>query len=386
MSIRCFFSSCNRYLPVKKNTMNETIYLAALNKIMTGNWKMAHELIFYFGSASAVFNARQKELSRLLPEIDPAAFLSGEVIEDAAKELEYCQREGLEVLTIDDDAYPSRLAETADAPLVIFKRGCRKLNGARFLAIVGTRHCTPYARKNCDMIAEYMSSLKVKPVIVSGMAYGVDTMAHQAALRYGLDTIAVTATGLDTVYPSSNRNLAPRIEERGAIVTEYWSGTPAYPFNFLSRNRIIAGLSDATVVVESRIHGGSLVTAKAAFNYDREVFTFPGKLEDECYAGCNMLIAENMAQLARSAQHIADGLGWYLPTGAEEKRSRQARFESLPFEKREILRALRQCGEMDAARIAAYCSFDITQTSFLLLEMEIEGLVKHISTNKYVYL
>ena len=218
------------------------------------------------------------------------------------------------------------------------------------------------------------------------MAYGVDTMAHQAALRYGLDTIAVTATGLDTVYPTSNRNLAPRIEERGAIVTEYWSGTPGYPSNFLSRNRIIAGLSDATVVVESRIHGGSLVTAKAAFNYDREVFTFPGKIEDECYAGCNMLIAENMAQLARSAQHISDALGWYPEGGDKDNRSRQARYESLPLEKREILRALRQCGEMDAARIAAFCSYDISETSFLLLEMEIEGLVKHISTNKYVYL
>ncbi|MBO4764840.1 MAG: DNA-processing protein DprA [Bacteroidales bacterium] len=366
--------------------MNETLYLAALNKMMTGDWKMAHSLITYFGSASAVFKAAPKELKKLLPDIDPAAFLSGEVIEDAAKELEYCRREGIEVLTIEDEAYPSRLAETTDAPLVIFKRGSRKLNGARFLAIVGTRHCTPYAKKYCEMIAEYMSSLKVKPVIVSGMAYGVDTMAHQAALRYGLDTIAVTATGLDTVYPVSNRNLAPRIEERGAVVTEYWSGTPAYPYNFLSRNRIIAGLSDATVVVESRIHGGSLVTAKAAFNYNREVFTFPGKLEDECYAGCNLLIAENMAQLARSAQHISDALGWYQEAGAEQIRSRQARYETLSPEKKEILKALRQCGEMDAARIAAYCSYDISETSLLLLEMEIEDLVKHISTNKYVYL
>lgn len=368
--------------------MNQTLYLTALNKIMTGNWKIAHCLIRHFGCASDIFHAGRKKLAQLLPGMDAAVLglTSGETLDEALKELEYCRREGLEVLTIEDEAYPVRLAQTADAPLVLFKRGCRKLNGARFLSIVGTRHCTPYARKYCDKIAEHMSSLKVKPVIVSGMAYGIDTLAHQAALRYGLDTIAVTATGLDIVYPSSNRNLAPRIEERGSIVTEYWSGTPAYPSNFLSRNRIIAGLSDATVVVESRIHGGSLVTARAAFNYDREVFTFPGKLEDECYAGCNMLIAENMAQLARSAEHISMDLGWYPEAGDSDSRSRQTILANLPVEKQEILKVLRQCGEMDAARIAASCSYGISQTSYLLLEMEIEGLVKHISTNKYVYL
>lgn len=364
--------------------MDETVYLAALNKILAGNWKIAHNLLQYFGRASAVFAAGQKRLSRLLPGMDAAVLQlsSGQTLDEASNEMDYCRREGIEVLSVEDETYPSRLAETADAPLVIFKRGSRKLNGARFLSVVGTRHCTQYSRKYCDNIAEYMSSLKVKPVIVSGMAYGVDTLAHKSALRYGLDTIAVTATGLDTIYPASNRDLAPRIEERGAIVTEYWSGTPAYPFNFLSRNRIIAGLSDATVVVESRIHGGSLVTARAAFNYDREVFTFPGKLEDDCYAGCNMLIAENMAQLARGAGHIGSQMGWIPESGP----GRPARLASISPEKREILRALHQGGEMDAARIAACCSYDISQTSYLLLEMEIEGLVKHISANKYLYL
>jgi DNA processing protein len=366
--------------------MDAMVYYAALNKCLTCNWKIAHSLIRHLGSAKAVFGAGYRELTRLMPGMEAVVLqlTSGEVLDEAAAELDYCRREGIEALCIEDEDYPYRLAETADAPLVIFKKGSRKLSGARLLAIVGTRHCTQYSKKYCDRIAEYMSSLKVKPVIVSGMAYGVDTHAHQSALRYGLDTIAVTATGQDSIYPSSNRNLASCIIERGAIVTEYWSGTPAYPSNFVSRNRIIAGLSDATVVVESRIHGGSLITARAAFNYNREVFAFPGKLEDECYEGCNMLIAENIASLARSAGHIGAELGWQ--PDANGAAARKARLASLPPEKREILRALRQGGEMDAARIAACCSFNVSDVSLLLLEMELDGLVKHISANKYLYL
>lgn len=368
--------------------MDEKVYYAALNKCFNGNWKTARSLIRHFGSAKAVFSAGRRELSLLLPGMDSAVqqLTSAGLQEDAADEMDYCRREGLQVLCINDEDYPYRLAETPDAPLVLFVKGRRKLSGARLLAIVGTRHCTQYSKKYCDRIAEYMSSLKVKPVIVSGMAYGVDTWAHQSALRYGLDTIAVTATGLDTVYPSSNRNLAGQIVERGAIVTEYWRDTPAYPSNFISRNRIIAGLCDATVVVESRIHGGSLITARAAFNYDRQVFAFPGKLEDECYEGCNLLIAESIACLARSAAHIGTELGWIPEAGGDGDARRQSRFASLSPQKQEILRVLRRGGEMDAAMIAASCAYNISNVSYLLLDMELEGLVKHVSANKYLYL
>jgi len=232
------------------------------------------------------------------------------------------------------------------------------------------------------MVAEYMSSLKVKPVIVSGMAYGIDTLAHQSALRYGLDTIAVTATGLDTVYPASNRSLVPKIEERGATVTEFWQQTPPYPCNFVSRNRIVAGLSDATLVVESRLRGGSLITARAAFNYNREVFAFPGRIDDECFAGCNELIASDTAHLARGAEDICRELEW----ASEGRGSSRNLWQSLPPEKKAVLQVLRRGGEMDAAQIAACCSRSTAQVSYLLLEMEIEGLVKHLSANKYVNL
>ncbi|MBO6068548.1 MAG: DNA-processing protein DprA [Bacteroidales bacterium] len=367
--------------------MDEKVYLTALNKCFFGSWNIAHKLLQYFGSAKAVFSAGYKELSHLLPGLDATIMhlTSDELADKAFDELELCRREGLQAISILDDGYPSRLAQTPEAPLVIFSRGSRKLDGGRFLSIVGTRHCTPMSGKYCDMVAEYLSSLKVKPVIVSGMAYGIDTLAHKSALRYGLDTIAVIATGLDTVYPACNRNLAPRIEERGAVVTEFWSQTPPFPSNFVSRNRIVAGLSDGTLVVESRLHGGSLITAKAAFNYDREVFAFPGKVEDECYAGCNELIASDIAHLARGAEDICRELDW-----ASEGRRRTGRIQSLwnalPPEKRAVLQVLRRGGEMDAAQIAACCSRSISQISYLLLEMEIEGLVRHISANKYVNL
>ena len=367
--------------------MDEKVYLAALNKCFFGYWNIAHQLLQHFGSAKAVFSAGQRELIRILPGMDATVghLTSGQLPDEAFNELERCRREDIEAVSVRDDGYPARLAQTPEAPLVIFKRGIRQLNGGRFLSIVGTRHCTPHSRKYCDMVAEYLSSLKVKPVIVSGMAYGIDTMAHQAALRYGLDTVAVTATGLDTVYPASNRNLAPKIEERGAIVTEFWSGTAPFPSNFVSRNRIVAGMSDGTLVVESRLRGGSLITARAAFNYNREVFAFPGKIEDECFAGCNELIASDIAHLARDAVDICRELDW-----ASEGRSRAGRsqsvWNSLSPDKRAVIQALRRGGEMDAAQISLCCGRGIPQVSYLLLEMEIEGLVRHISANKYVNL
>ncbi|MBR7026617.1 MAG: DNA-processing protein DprA [Bacteroidales bacterium] len=364
--------------------MDEKVYLTALNKCFFGSWNIAHRLLQHFGSAKAVFSAGYRELAGLLPGMDATLIhlTTGELTDGAFNELEYCRREGLQAISINDDGYPSRLAQTPEAPLVIFSRGSRRLDGARFLSIVGTRHCTPMSGKYCDIVAEYLSSLKVKPVIVSGMAYGIDTLAHRSALRYGLDTIAVTATGLDSVYPASNRNLAPRIEERGAIVTEFWQQTPPYPFNFVSRNRIVAGLSDGTLVVESRLRGGSLITARAAFNYNREVFAFPGRIEDECFAGCNELIAADIAHLARGAEDICRELEW----ASEGRGGGKGRWKSVPPEKMAVLQVLRRGGEMDAAQIAASCSRSVSQVSYLLLEMEIEGLVKHISANKYVNL
>lgn len=366
--------------------MDETVYLAALNKCFYGNWSIAHSLLEHFGSAKAIFGADRKTLGNLLPRMEDKVLqiTEGGLPEAAFDEMEYCRREDITAVSINDDDYPARLTETREAPLVLFKRGSRRLNGPRFIAIVGTRHCTQYSKRYCDLLAEYFSSLKVKPVIVSGMAYGIDTMAHQSALRYGLDTVAVTATGQDIVYPFSNRNLAAKIEERGAVITEFWSGTQSFPFNFVCRNRIVAGMSDATVVVESRIKGGSLITARAAFNYNRDVFAFPGKLEDVNFEGCNMLIAANMAHLIRSGADICMELGWTDSDRDTESEGMSPRFASLPAEKQTILKAMARGGEMDAAQIAAECGAGVSRISYLLLEMEIEGLVRHISTNKFV--
>ena len=366
--------------------MNETVYLAALNRCFEGNWKKAHELLKYYGSAEAIFKAGPRQLKPLLPGLDTIVtqLASPRLPDEAFEELERCRRDDIEVCSINDDSFPERLAETADAPLVLFRKGSRKLNGARFLAMVGTRHCTQYSQKYCDLIAEYMSSLTIKPVIVSGMAYGIDSCAHRSALRYGLDTIAVTATGHDTVYPPCNRNLAAEIMERGAVVTEYWSGTPSLPYNFVNRNRIIAGLSDATVVIESPARGGSLITARAAFNYNREVFAFPGKMEDTHFTGCNMLIAENIAQLVTGIPSIGKALEW-LPDNCGARMLR-AEAASLSPQKRTLLQILGSNGEMDAAQLAASCGENVSTVSLLLLELEMDGFVRHISANKYLSL
>ena len=352
-----------------------------------GNLAFGKEAIEAFGNASEIFELGHREAVERFPPLAAIAgrLFSRQTADAAARDVDWAMEHGVEMVTIDSEDYPYRLRECPDPPLLLYLRGKCNFHRDRFIAIVGTRAATQYGRRYCDKIVEGLSKCVIKPVVVSGLALGIDTYAHTFALRYGLDTVAVTATGLDTVYPASNRDLAPKIEERGAIVTEFWSGTAPYPSNFVSRNRIVAGMSDGTLVVESRLRGGSLITAKAAFNYDREVFAFPGRIEDENFAGCNELIASDIAHLARDAGDICRELEWASEGRSHADRSQNV-WNALSPEKKAVIQALRRGGEMDAAQIALCCGRGIPQVSYLLLEMEIEGLVRHISANKYVNL
>ena len=346
--------------------MDECVYLSALNKCYESSWRKAHELLIHFDNAEKAFKSCNKPF----------------LLEEAAREIDYYKHNNIEIITIKDETYPVRLAQIADAPLVLFSKGTRGLNGKRFLAVVGTRHSTAQAKKYCDMIAEYMSGLKIKPVIVSGLAYGVDSYAHHSALHYGLDTIAVVATGLDYIYPASNKKLAEQIVERGAVITEYWSHTPTYPSNFVNRNRIVAGMCDGTVVVESKEKGGSLITAGAAFAYDRDVFAFPGRADDPAYGGCNILIERNIAHIVTNASSIGINLGW-IQTKIQQK---SPELFDISLEKSAILEILDDGNPKDAAQIAEICGQSACDVSLRLLELEMDGLVRNISTNKYVHL
>lgn len=235
-------------------------------------------------------------------------------IDAARHEATFLLANSVKARSCTDPSYPRRLLECEDAPAMIYALGECDLDSPFMLGIVGTRHATPYG---CDfinrLIAELADRLPDKPVIISGLAYGIDICAHRAAMANGCPTVAVLAHGLKTIYPAVHRNDARDIIRHGGVlITEYTSDAPVHKGNFLARNRIIAGLCDGLIVVESAERGGALVTARLASAYDREVMALPGRTSDEYSKGCNLLIRNQIASIITDAADVADTLGWHL--------------------------------------------------------------------------
>lgn len=274
----------------------------------------ARNLIEELGSARKVFEQDGASLQRI-PGIGPhlsRSILASNLLEMAGKEMEFIEKHQIEVLFYKDPDYPDRLKECADGPVVLYSRGKLGLQAERSLSVVGTRRATSYGRDLCREMIRDLSMLKPPPSIISGLAYGIDVIAHRAALEFGLPTIAVLGHGMSTLYPSSHRETARRIILQGALVTDFHSGMGPERNNFLRRNRIIAGLSQGTLVIESAESGGSLITANMALSYHRPVMAVPGRVGDFRSAGCNKLISKNTAAITESAEDIIRTLNWDL--------------------------------------------------------------------------
>jgi len=299
---------------------SENVCLCALNRVF-GNFPMAGRMLLEtYGSATALFAAPQEELRERLGNKEELADQIGlKVLEDSARELERLERGGQRFIAFNDAEYPSMLLECPDCPIGLYVRSGGPLASIfemnPCIAIVGTRNLTPYGRDMCAGIVKALSECHVQPVIVSGLAYGADCVAHTAALNCGLGTIGVMATGMDRIYPYSHKELAFRIADDplGALVSDYPCGTSPVALNFLRRNRIIAGLCKATIVIESKRKGGSLVTAKYAVDYDRDLFAVPGRVGDICSAGCNSLISTRMAEIITTPEALVEKLGLGRP-------------------------------------------------------------------------
>lgn len=277
--------------------------------------KTARKLIGKFGSARAVLNVTEDSLKKIKgigPHLTKALRTPG-LLSKAEKEIEFIEKHHIEALYFEDPDYPKLLKECDDAPIILYSRGAEGLHLARTLSVVGTRRATSYGRTLCREIIRDLSVLIPKPVIVSGLAYGIDVIAHRAALEFGLPTVAVLGHGMDTIYPFSHRETAIKISKQGALVTDFHSGMGPERNNFLRRNRIIAGLSQGTLVVESARTGGSLITANLAFSYHRTVMAVPGRVGDSRSSGCNKLITREMAAITESADDIIRYLDWDFP-------------------------------------------------------------------------
>ena len=331
-----------------------------------------------FGSLDNLYSLDQDDALRLYPPLIQFAgkLFSPIRMEAAERDIDWAEKHNLTVITIEDAGYPERLRQCPDAPLILYMKGECDFSRPRFIAIVGTRAATGYGRRYCDKIVEGLSRCGTKPVVVSGLALGIDTYAHTFALRYGLDTVAVMGTGFDTIYPPSNFQLAEEILHHGALVTEFSPFISSYPVNFVRRNRIIAGLCDCTLVVESKAKGGGLITARLAQDYDRSVFAVPGRFDDNTFRGCNDLIEDHVAAIVTGADSIIRAMNWDVRQG----------FLPLDFGdgvKGRIVKFLAEHPESDTETIAAALDCSVRDLSLPLIELEMSGAISLVGGNKY---
>lgn len=351
------------------------IGLTLINGI--GN-NLAKNLIAYLGNEEAVFNEKVRSLSRV-PGIGKTLaneiIQSRHVLERAEKEIEFIVKNNINCHYYTDKSYPLRLRECFDAPLILYTKCNHDLNDARFVGIVGTRHATEYGKQLCK---ELIKGLTAIPgiVVVSGLAYGIDVCAHKAALEMDIPTLGVVAHGLDRIYPASHRSVAVKMLEKGGLITEYLSETNPDRQNFVQRNRIIAGMSDALIVVESAIKGGALITAELANDYNREVFAFPGRVEDTWSKGCNYLIKQNKAVLIESAEDIIRAMNWEQQSG-NKKSTQQSLFVELTDDEQQIIDLLKKKPDgMQINDLILELNTNYSKLSSLLLQAEFKNIVK----------
>ncbi len=362
----------------------ELRYLIALTMIPAVGSITARKLIAYTGSAKAVFSEKKSNLLKIpgIGNILAEAVNPSQVLLRADKELLFMERNQVCALTIFEKEYPERLKQCPDAPIVIYFKGRKVFNTSKVLSIVGTRNATEYGVEQCRKLIRDLSENNQQVLIVSGLAYGIDVQAHMAALHCGQETVAVLAHGLHTIYPYAHKNLAVRIAESGALLTDFCTGDNPERNNFLKRNRIIAGLSDATLVVESGKKGGALITADLAISYNRDVFALPGRVNDAMSEGCNMLIRENKAALVEGCKDIEYFLGW----DRKEKSllPRQSRlFLELNDEEQKIVDQLEKEDRLSPDILSLRTGMPVSKISAVLLNMEFKALVSVLPGNYY---
>lgn len=306
------------------------------------------------------------------------------LLKAAADELEFSAAHGIRHILCTDADYPRRLAQCDDAPAVLYVKGDADLDNRRMVAIVGTRHCTPYGKSFVDNLVADMAAQLDDITVVSGLAYGVDIAAHRAALANGVPTVAVVAHGLNTIYPSDHRNEARRIVEAGgAVVTEYRSSDPIHRGNFLARNRIVAGLCDAVIVVESDLKGGAMFTARLGAAYDREVLALPGRTSDVYSRGCNALIAGMSARMIRGIDDLVEACRW-------SRRPAEGAQKELVFEptaeQKAVLDYLRSHPRATVNDITEGLATSYSSLSAILFEMEMNDMITSLPGGRYAVL
>lgn len=344
---------------------------------------LAKKLIAYTGSIEAVFHEKKKNLLKI-PGIGTTlaeVIVKNQNLEKAEAEIEFIRKYEIRYHFYLDNDYPVRLKQCPDAPIILFCKGEVDFNKEKVISIVGTRNATEYGKEFCSRLVSDMASRHKNMVIVSGLAYGIDISAHRAALKNNIPTVAVLAHGLSTLYPAAHRNSAKEIVNNGALVTDFTSDIMPERNNFVKRNRIIAGLADATIVVESGNEGGALITADLANSYNRDVFAYPGKTTDEWSKGCNKLIKTNKAAMLETVEDLEYLMGWDVTSGNEPRQ--MSLFQDLTGEEQVIVDLLKEENNLMIDILCLRADLPVSKISPLLLKLEFMGLIKSLPGKVY---
>lgn len=360
------------------------LYQIALTQIKGVGLNLARALMQSVGDEAAIFRASARELEaiprisrRLVDEIR-----NPDVMRRSEEELRFIEKNDIQSYFFTDEDYPQRLTNCVDAPVLLYGKGNLELNRTKIVSIVGTRNLTEYGLHFSQKFIQELSNQIPDMVIVSGLAYGADISAHRAALHNGVSTIGILAHGLDRIYPATHRKTAIEMLQNGGLLTEFPSQTNPDKHNFVKRNRIVAGMADALIVIESGEKGGSLITADIANSYYREVFALPGRTTDTFSAGCNRLIADNKAVLLQDAAAFIAQMGW----GGDAKKAPPVQkeiFLHLSDEEERVFNALNGADGMQVNRLAIELDTPVSELFMTLLELEMKNVVKALPGGMY---
>lgn len=353
---------------------SELFYLLALQKVEGVGDIVAKKLLSHCGSAENVLKTKASQLAAIdgIGSVLRAKLKDKSIFEKAETEIQFIKDNNINVASFQEDSYPSRLKHCIDSPVLLFSTGSINLSDRKIISLVGTRQITSYGAEFCRKFISDLAPLN--PIIVSGFAYGVDIVAHQAAIENNLQTIGVVAHGLNQIYPKIHKKYVAKIEQNGGFMSEFWSTANPEKENFVRRNRIVAGISEATIVIESAEKGGSLITANLANDYNRDVFAVPGRSTDKYSQGCNNLIKSQKANLITSAADLIYMLNWEV--NKETKAVQKQLFVTLNSEEQLIYDYLQKTGKEVLDSIALECSLPVFKISGILLNMELKGVIR----------
>jgi DNA processing protein len=350
---------------------NDLLYQVALTLVPNIGDIHAKTLINIYGDAQSIFNAKKKDLESIegIGAVRAKSIKQFEDFSSSEAEIKFIEKYNITPLFITDKNYPQRLLNCYDSPAILYYRGNTNLNTSKIVAVIGTRNNSDYGATVCEKLIAELSEQNI--LIVSGLAFGIDSIAHKAALKNNLSTIGVLAHGLDRIYPTQNKALAKQMTEQGGLLTDFISGTNPDKQNFPKRNRIVAGMSDAVIVIETSKKGGSLITAELANGYNKDIFAIPGRTNDLKSEGCNYLIKNNKAALITCANDLLENMGWQEQKKPSPKKQREL-FIELSTDERTIVNILQQCEgiQIDELYFKSALSSSAVASALLTLEMQ----------------